>query len=142
LTVNVFVPLAKVGVEPITPPLPWIVKLWGTGELLEKWTVTFPAFAVSELFVNFNCPLGSAASLSVLDPPAPPACEVVVEAGAAELLEDVGAAELLEDELDLLDPPQPAAPSANVRTTVASAVIFGIGKFLSSDGIDRSELDA
>jgi hypothetical protein len=99
-------PPLNVGVAPTTPPpVPcWIVKLCGTIEALVNVIVTLPAFAVSEGFTNFKLPLGSAACVSALAPPA----GVLL---AAELVEEevelAGAEVLL---LLLLDPPHAARP--------------------------------
>ena len=70
VTVNVLLPPENTGVFPITEPLLpcWMTMSWGTGDLLVKSIVTLPDLAVSELFVNFSWPVGSADWLTVAPP--------------------------------------------------------------------------
>jgi hypothetical protein len=108
VTDRVLLPPWNVGVAPTTEPFVpcWIVRLWPMDEEFVKSIVTLPALAVSELFVNFSAPLGSAAWEIVAPPPPPPEVlpEVVVEL-------DAGAAD--DDVLLLLDPPHAATPRAS-----------------------------
>jgi hypothetical protein len=97
-----------------------MVMLWGSEDMLVKSIFTLPALAVSELLVNFNWPLGSAASLIELPLPAPPP----LAAGVEVELDEAGAAD---DELLLLlllEPPQAANPMARVATLRARAQIL------------------
>jgi hypothetical protein len=81
---------------------------------LEKSIFTVPALAVSDDLVNLSCPLGSAPS----DRPPPAAGAAADDDAAVELLV---AAEALEDwELELLDPPQAATPSASTEAAARS----------------------
>lgn len=121
----------NVGVAPSTGPLVpcWTVRLWASGELLVKLIVTVPAFAVSELLVNFNAPDGSAATASeLLAPPddgAADVADVLDVAGelVAVLLADELAAALLVLLLLPLEPPQALMPSARA---IATSVNLGI----------------
>ena len=121
----------NVGVAPSTGPLVpcWTVRLWASGELLVKLIVTVPAFAVSELLVNFNAPDGSAATASeLLAPPddgAADVADVLDVAGelAAVLLADALAAVLLLLLLLPLEPPQALMPSASA---IATSVNLGV----------------
>jgi hypothetical protein len=121
----------NVGVAPSTGPLVpcWTVRLWASGELLVKLIVTVPAFAVSELLVNFNAPDGSAATASeLLAPPddgAADVADVLDVAGelAAVLLADELAAVLLLLLLLPLEPPQALMPSASA---IATSVNLGV----------------
>jgi hypothetical protein len=123
-TVSVFVPPWNVGVAPTTGPLVpcWIVMLCISGDMFEKTIVTLPALALSELFVNLSCPLGSAASVN-----APPA-----GAGADEAEADVDALDAVEDDagaelallalvlLLLLELPQAAIPRTSATALSAT----------------------
>jgi hypothetical protein len=79
-----------------------------SGAIFVKSIVAFPAFAISELFVNFNCPPGSAASESEPLPAAGAGADPLVVDAAGVLGED-GALLLL---LLLLELPQAARLSA------------------------------
>ena len=125
---SVLVPPMNVGVAPSTGPLVpcWTVKLWASGELLVKLIVTVPAFAVTELLVNFNAPDGSAAIetelLAAVDDGAADVADVLDVAGelvAVLLADDVAAALLLLP----LEPPQ--APMPNARA-IATSVNLGV----------------
>jgi hypothetical protein len=120
VTVTVFVPPPlNVGVAPTTPPpLLEIVKLCGSEEAFVNFTVTLPAFAVSDELVNLREPLGSAASEIVLAPPPPAAADVDV-AGLPDVELDVPDAAPLPPLLLLLDPPQAATPRASDTTPIA-----------------------
>jgi hypothetical protein len=99
--------------------------LWASGELLVKLIVTVPAFAVSELLVNFNAPDGSAAIDSeLLDGAAADVADVLDVAGelAAVLPADELAALLLLLLLPL-EPPQAPIPSARA---IATSVNLGV----------------
>src|SRR4051812_24091442 len=87
----------------------------GRLEGLAIWSVTLPAFAVSEDLSNFSA-LGSAESLIVWPPPAeaPPVSAVAVAVAVA-------AGVLVLADFSLLPPPQPArarAARASVRVSV------------------------
>ena len=121
-TLTVFVPPWNVGVAPTTGPLVpcWIVMLCINGDMFVKMIVTFPAFAVSELFVNFNAPLGSAASDS--DPLAAGTDPVVADDEALDAGDDEAEAELavLLLLLLLLELPHAATPSASATALSAA----------------------
>jgi hypothetical protein len=97
-----------------------------------KLIVTVPAFAVSELLVNFNAPDGSAAIeseplelLALLDAGAADVADVLDVAGAlvAVVLADELAAALLGLLLLPLEPPQALSPSAKA---IATSVNLGV----------------
>jgi hypothetical protein len=71
---------------------------------------TFPALAVNDVWLNFSCPLGSAANVSTFPAVVTGAA---AELEAAELEVDVAAEADAERELLLLDPPHAASPSIN-----------------------------
>ena len=126
VTLSVLVPPLNVGVAPTVFPLVpcWIVMLWATDDMLAKWIVTLPALADSESFVNLSCPVGLAASLSVLEPPPPPLALAPPElVDDVELVDEAGA----DDEvlLLLLELPQAATPTARAATLRARAEILG-----------------
>jgi hypothetical protein len=95
-----------------------------------KLTLTLPAFAVSELLVNFSAPLGSAASLSVL---AAPEDAGVLDAGGVdagvELVVDAGGAE--EAVELLLEPPHAASPTVSANAPSVTARYLCMVRFLS-----------
>jgi hypothetical protein len=84
---------------------------------LVKLIVTVPAFAVSELLVNFKAPDGSAAIASELV--APPE-----DAGVLEVAGGVAAALLLLLLLPL-EPPQALIPSARAIATSVNLGVLG-----------------
>ena len=106
------------GVAPTTGPLLpcWIVTLCMSGAVFVNSIVTFPALALSELFVNFNWPPVSAASESEPLLAAGAGAEPVVVDAAGVLGED-GALLLL---LLLLETPQAARLSAKAITLCAT----------------------
>ena len=118
-TVSDFVAPWNVGVAPTTGPLVpcSIVMLCISGDMFANLTVTLPAVAVSDVLVNFNAPLGSAASDSD---------EPVLAGGAAVVgLEEEGveAADAVDKdvELVLLEPPHAATPSASAMALIVMA---------------------
>jgi len=124
-TVSVFVPPLNVGVAPMVGPLVpcWIVRLCASGEALVNAIVTVPAFAVSDAFVNFSAPLGSAACVSELLGAPLGALALVA---ADDVVELAGALEVALDDcvllvLLLLDPPHAARPSARAAVVTRSA---------------------
>jgi hypothetical protein len=134
--VRAFVPPWNVGVAPTTGPLlPCsIVTLCIRGAIFVKSIVTFPAFAISELFVNFNCPPGSAASESEPLPATGAGADPVVVDAAGVLGED-GALLLLPllPLLLLLELPQAARLSATAATLSAAG---NLDKTVSSRAVD------
>jgi hypothetical protein len=126
-TETVLLPPVKVGVAPTWDPLgPWMVMLWGSEDAFVNLIVSLPALAVSELLVNFSCPVGSAAWVIVLPPPPPVlgADEEVDDEEEEE--EDAGA---LDDDvlLLLLELPHAASPSASAAVTRERAENLGTG---------------
>jgi hypothetical protein len=138
VTDTVLVPPWNTGVLPTTvPELVAIVMSCISGALLVNLSVSFPAFAVSELWVNFSAPLGSAELVMVFPPPlGAAAAELELLDVAAGALEDEPAAVLLE----LLDPPQAARPSASRTTPIAKPRILCIGR--SPDVYEKSVIPA
>jgi hypothetical protein len=88
---------------------------------------TFPAFAVSELFENFNWPPGSAASESE---PLLAAGVELVGVDAARVLEELGAPLLV---LLLLEPPHAATATASAIALSAMAGNLDTEHLLSMD---------
>ena len=120
VAVTVLVLPSNVGVAAtVAPPALWIVKLWPSGALFVNATVTLPAFAVRLVLSNFSAPPGLAAMAILLPPPALGAAaaddDEVAAAAAVELVAGAAADELVAgaaDELDELEPPHAATPSA------------------------------
>lgn len=132
-TVRAFVPPWNVGVAPTTGPLlPCsIVTLCIRGAIFVKSIVTFPVLALSELFVNFNWPPGSAASESEPLLAAGAGADPVVVDAAGVLGED--GALLLLLLLLLLELPQAARLSATAATLSAAG---NLDKTVSSRAVD------
>src|SRR5271157_3190249 len=89
------------------------------GDMFVKLIVTFPAFAVSELSVNFSCPLGSAASVSVVLPAAAADVDGADEDAELELL------------LELLELPHAATASAITMALSGMAEYLDTARLLS-----------
>ena len=127
-TVRVLVPPWKVGVAPTTGPLVpcWIVMLCISGDMLVKMIATLPAFALSELFVNFSAPLGLAESVRAL-----PLAGAGAGAGVAEADDVLDAAD---EEADvalavvLLELELPHAATPRKRTTTLRAMMGCLDK--------------
>lgn len=124
LSVSVFVPPMNVGVAPITGPVvPFrTVTLCASGALLVNAILTVPAFAVSDVLVNFSAPPGFAASASV---PVAAALPCVEPPEGVELAGDGEVGGLAVDLL--LDPPHAATAhvrSAMLRASAGSRVIW------------------
>jgi hypothetical protein len=116
-----------IGVRPKILPLESaITTLCGSGDLLVKSMAILPAVAVSEDWSYFSRPLGFAASARtaawlLLE------LEELAGAVAAGVLVEVAPAD--QDELDELEPPQPATTSASNTTVGMSrrAFMFCLG---------------
>jgi hypothetical protein len=130
-TVRVLLPPWKVGVAPTTGPLVpcWIVMLCISGDMLVKTIVTLPAFALSELFVYFNAPLGSAELVrTLLACAAPAGAEADVD--VLEATEDDAELALLAVVLEL-ELPHAATPSISATALRAIAEYLDKGFLLS-----------
>src|ERR1700693_2261830 len=100
-----------------------MVTLWASGAVLVKTIDTVPAFPVSEVFVNFSCPVGLAARLSFSAPAldvAGAGVELAVLAGA----EDVVGLELVLLVLLLDEPPQPASAASPTASASSVGICF------------------
>jgi len=120
-----FVPPWNVAVAPRTEPLVpcWTVRLCCSPDAFVNLIVTFPAFAVNDVLVNPNWPLGSAASDCELLP-CPVAALADVVAVAAEDVAD--ALDVDAPAVPLLVPPHPPSAAASPTVTSTTAGNFNI----------------
>ena len=105
------------------------MRLCASDEAFVNWIATLPAFALSDVLVNFSWPLGSAAIVRA------PAVFFADVDGV--LVVEVGGGLDAADDLVLvpLDPPHALRLSSSVVATVANAVVFAMVRYFRVEGL-------
>src|SRR3954471_20301689 len=111
----------------LSTPLPSTATACATGEGLSIVIVTLPAFVLSLSLSNLSWPLGSAATLRLLDAPPPPLEPLVLGGGAGVVSAVVSLEELEELELSSLRQPATAKAAAAAQSAAADETFSFIG---------------